>query len=364
MKLIKNEILDHEYWNIVKGIGIILVVVGHLCWDLTQFIYLFHLPLFFFVSGYLYNEEKYGDNPYLNVAARLKSSWMKYVLIFWVLIWTHNLWINLQIAWVYPGIYDIADIAREMVEALFGQGGESFGITLWFVPVSVMSTCLLGFVVSFSRKVEQAMKKENMKYLVQFVILLGCTLLGYYLEKTKVALPAESQVSLVVMPFLWVGYLLRNAKLDVKAYLNPVAAIVCGVIVWLVSLEYRMDLAMKWVYPAMHIVALLGIYMCLYVAKLGQKISKLKDLLVLYGKETFGIMFLHLPLCRFFDWAYTQLNHKDKFEELYYVIDTVIYPDKFGGLYLFIGLVLSLMICIIFHKVLSQLLSFSFRQGK
>ena len=350
MKLMKNNCLDHEYWDIVKGIGIILVVVGHFCWDLTQFIYLFHLPLFFFVSGYLYNEEKYGDNPYLNVAARLKSSWMKYVLIFWVLIWTHNLWIDLKIAWVYPGTYNIADIAREMVEALFGQGGESFGITLWFVPVSVISTCLLGFVVSFSRKVEGVLQKKNMKYLVQFVILLGCTVLGYYLEKTKVTLPAESQVSLVVMPFLWVGYLLRNVKMDIKAYLNPIVAVVCGVIVWLVSLEYRMDLAMKWVYPAMHIVALLGIYICLCLAKILQKISGVKDILVLYGKETFGIMFIHLPLCRVFDWFYTQLNYKEKFEELYYVIDTVIYPDKFWPLYLCIGLVGSLVLCFAFKK--------------
>lgn len=344
MKLIKNNCLDHEYWDIVKGIGIILVVVGHFCWDLTQFIYLFHLPLFFFVSGYLYNEEKYGDNPYLNVAARLKSSWMKYVLIFWVLIWTHNLWIDLKIAWVYPGTYNIADIAREMVEALFGQGGESFGITLWFVPVSVISTCLLGFVVSFSRKVKGVLQKKNMKYLVQFVILLGCTVLGYYLEKTKVTLPAEFQVSLVVMPFLWAGYLLRNAKLDIKAYLNPVVAIVCGVIVWLVSLEYRMDLAMKWVYPAMHIVALLGIYVCLYIAKLLQGVVKVKDIMVQYGKASFWIMFVHLPMCRVFDWFYINHNFSDRFEELYYVIDTVIFPEKFWGIYLIIGLGLSMLI--------------------
>ncbi|MBQ3558376.1 MAG: acyltransferase family protein [Agathobacter sp.] len=346
MKLIKNDGLDCEYWDIVKGIGIILVVVGHFCWDLTQFIYLFHLPLFFFVSGYLYNEEKYGDNPYLNVAARLKSSWMKYVLIFWVLIWTHNLWIQLKIAWVYPGIYDIADIAREMIEALFGQGGESFGITLWFVPVLVLSTCLLGFVVSFSRKIAGTVKQSNIKYFVQFVILLLCTLLGYYLEKMKVSLPAEAQVSFVVMPFLWVGYLIRNVKLDIKAYLNPIIAFVCGVIVWLVSTEFRMDLAMKWVYPAMHIIALFGIYMCLYLAKIIQRIASIKDVFVLYGKETFGIMFIHLPLCRLFDWCFIQLNYPEQFEELYYVIDTVIFPERFWGLYLFIGLVLSLGICI------------------
>ena len=308
------------------------------------------MPLFFFVSGYLYNEDKYGDKPYLNVASKLKSSWMKYVLVFWILIWTHNLWIRLKIAWVYPGIYDIADIAREMVEALFGQGGESFGITLWFVPVSVLSSCLLGFVVSFSRNVERKFKVTNIKYLVQFVILLGCTLLGYYLEKTKVSLPAEAQVSLVVMPFFWIGYLLRNTKIQIKMYLHAVIALICGVLVYWVSLEYKMDLAMKWVYPAMHVVAFLGIYMCLYVAKLLQKITKIKDIMAQYGQASFWIMFVHLPMCRVFDWFYINANYPDKFEELYYVIDTVIFPEKFWVLYLFIGLGISMLIYQIFQR--------------
>ena len=349
-----NEI-NREYWDIVKGIGIILVVVGHLYWNLTRYIYLFHLPLFFFVSGYLYSEEKYGDNPYLNVASRLKSSWIKYVFVFWILIWTHNLWINLKIAWVYPGIYDFADIMREMVEALFGQGGESFGITLWFVPVSVLSTCLLGFIVSFSRKIHRVTNCTWIKYLVQGFIVLGCTLCGYYLEKTKVSLPAESQVSLVVMPFIWCGYLLRNVKIEIKAYLHWGIAILCGVLVYSASCHYQLDLAMKWVYPMMHLVAFLGIYMCLYVAKLVQKVELLKGMIALYGKASFWIMFVHLPLCRFFDWIYINFNYKDRFEELYYVIDTVIFPDKFWGLYLFIGLGVSMMIYIGYQKLIKLL---------
>ena len=351
MNIIKTNEVNREYWDIVKGIGIILVVIGHFCWDLTRYIYLFHLPLFFFVSGYLYNEEKYGDKPYLNVASRLKSSWMKYVLVFWILIWTHNLWINLKIAWVYPGIYDISDIAREMVEALFGQGGESFGITLWFVPVSVISTCLLGFVVSFSRKIHKLTNQTVMKYLLQFVIILVCTLLGYYLEKTKVSLPAETQVSLVVMPFLWIGYLLRNSRLDIKAYLHWIPAVLCGVLVYIASCYFKMDLAMKWVYPAMHVVAFLGIYMCLYIAKMIQGIKKLNHVIALYGKASFWIMFVHLPLCRVFDWFYINLNFKDQFEELYYVIDTVIFPEKFWPLYLFIGLGITMFIYLLYVKI-------------
>ena len=49
---------DREYWNIMKGIGIICVVIGHSWMQMQNFVYAFHMPLFFFISGYLYDEEK------------------------------------------------------------------------------------------------------------------------------------------------------------------------------------------------------------------------------------------------------------------------------------------------------------------
>ena len=47
-----------------KGIGILLVVIGHMNipQDLSKIIFSFHMPLFFFISGYLYNEKKYSVN--------------------------------------------------------------------------------------------------------------------------------------------------------------------------------------------------------------------------------------------------------------------------------------------------------------
>ncbi len=43
-----------------KGIGVILVVIGHFLASsnlvqLNKFIYTFHMPMFFAISGYLYN---------------------------------------------------------------------------------------------------------------------------------------------------------------------------------------------------------------------------------------------------------------------------------------------------------------------
>lgn len=53
-----NRIISVDY---AKAIGIYLVVLAHtqLCAPLTNWIYVFHMPLFFFISGYLFSFEKH-----------------------------------------------------------------------------------------------------------------------------------------------------------------------------------------------------------------------------------------------------------------------------------------------------------------
>ena len=52
--------------DIVKGIGIALIVLGHIDNAAVNFIYLFHVSLFFIVSGYLFNPEKKAKSFFLN----------------------------------------------------------------------------------------------------------------------------------------------------------------------------------------------------------------------------------------------------------------------------------------------------------
>lgn len=41
--------------DVVKGVGIIAVVIGHLTLSGRQFIFSFHMPLFFIISGFLFS---------------------------------------------------------------------------------------------------------------------------------------------------------------------------------------------------------------------------------------------------------------------------------------------------------------------
>ena len=58
MLIIKNR---DCIFDIAKGIGIILVVLGHCAFSFTNFVYMFHVSLFFIISGYFFSE-KYSEN--------------------------------------------------------------------------------------------------------------------------------------------------------------------------------------------------------------------------------------------------------------------------------------------------------------
>lgn len=342
MEIIENETMDRIFWNILKGIGIVFVVIGHVCPEEMKFVYLFHLPVFFFVSGYLYNEDKYGDNPYKLFAARLKSSWIKYVYACWFIILMHNFFVRNQMVWLRGEEYTLVDVATRMANAMFGDTAEDFANALWYVPVAVIAICLLGIIVYFSRKIYQFTKKTVLKYIFQMMCVLICTLAGYYLEDKQFVLSAHLQVSFVVMPFLWGGYLLRTSKIQFQRYLNPFIAILCSLLLWITNQHYELNLATLQVYPYMHLVAFAGIYVCMYIAKIIRRNIKLCSVFVAFGEASFFIMAIHLPLCRLFDWAYIKLFYTDRFEELYYVISSVVFSEKLWPLYLFVGLGLSL----------------------
>ena len=68
--------------DFIKGIAIFSVVLAH-CWfisdELFEFIYSFHMPLFFCISGYLFNtKKKYGEL----LISKIKTLIIPYILFF------------------------------------------------------------------------------------------------------------------------------------------------------------------------------------------------------------------------------------------------------------------------------------------
>lgn len=79
--------------SIVKGIGIILMVMGHAEVPdlLSNFIYTFHMPLFFIAAGYFFGR-KHLDNPWDFCGRRFKGLYIPFVKWSLVFLILHNLW--------------------------------------------------------------------------------------------------------------------------------------------------------------------------------------------------------------------------------------------------------------------------------
>lgn len=79
--------------SILKGIAIILMVIGHAEAPelLTNFIYTFHMPLFFMAAGYFF-DRKYLASPATFVSKRIKGLYIPFLKWSILFLLLHNVW--------------------------------------------------------------------------------------------------------------------------------------------------------------------------------------------------------------------------------------------------------------------------------
>ena len=95
----KNE--EILYMNVAKALGICLIVIGHSFTEdssstIRSFVYLFHVPLFFMISGYFFKED-YLRTPGRLIFRRIKSLWVPFFSWSLLFILLHNLFFVLHI---------------------------------------------------------------------------------------------------------------------------------------------------------------------------------------------------------------------------------------------------------------------------
>lgn len=97
----KNEDSRDQKFDVVKGIAIVLMVIGHAECDagLRSFIYLFHMSAFFLIAGWFYRAEFSWPGVRKFVGGKLMRLWWPFV--FWCSLFAllHNVLLSLN---VYP----------------------------------------------------------------------------------------------------------------------------------------------------------------------------------------------------------------------------------------------------------------------
>lgn len=183
--------------DMAKGFAMILVMFGHAPFSssIQAEIYTFHLPLFFFMSGYLFSNAKYN-----NFAAFFKKrfitigipyfcfSFIEYIYFF--------LFNNKQ------NVSPLKSLIGTIIPLRFNNGTSHNG-TLWFIVCLFMAELIFFLIVKYT-------KNDKKKIIVCLVgsAIIAC-LYNIYIKKP---LPWSIDVSFFAVVFYGIGYLIKGIE--------------------------------------------------------------------------------------------------------------------------------------------------------
>jgi len=215
-----------DYVDIMKAIGIVLVVVGHSP-GLNEYakitIYSFHMPLFFFISGLLLSNEKLGLKITDYFISQIRALGIPYLFFWFVsyLYWlpTHTLSAS---APEYIGIPWWGPIEGMLI----GNGDTLYvNVVLWFF------TCL--FVTSMVFFVAR-------KLFSYAVLLVTLNILAFiftiYYSRSWPRAPWGLDNAIVAIAFFSAGHAFRQFKLVFLGNVSRRVAIPLGLILFLLML--------------------------------------------------------------------------------------------------------------------------------
>ncbi len=284
-----------DWIDAAKGIGIILVVFSHLTTNGDPnriFMFSFHMPLFFFLSGFVFNNNHSFKTFFLK---RLRALYLPYIL-FLIFDCLSGLAIN-----ILKNGFSFSKIGE--IISLFFQHliGYDLNLSEYLLNAPIWFMCALFFVEIYFYFLVKLPK----------IVPAACAVLFMPLSAIEIIkLPFCLNYFFAVSVFLILGYLSKNALItlfeDYALRFRPrerniilfAVGLIFAVAVYFLSSVNGMvsmqslSLKNRFFY---YTCAILGIVSVLLFARLLQKVR----ILCFYGKNSIVILCLHYYLCRF-----------------------------------------------------------------
>lgn len=272
-----------------KGILILLVVIGHYKRGMTHdIIFLFHMPLFFILSGFLLKKEKLLDTKYLkDRALALMIPYGIYLSLDWLII-RRNFSINM------------------IVHLLWG--GRALDGVYWYTTCLITALFLLGFLI-----------KNFSERSAKLLILTGggiAVLESHLCEHISVldypGMPWSIDVALIAIVYLAIGFYfkmkIRNFMEDSNKLFDTVAVMASLFLIIFCVINYSGDNILyyfdmkpryyKELVLAIVIPCLFGIVLCrtVYWISRIRILNCVQHCFSYLGQVTIPIMYMHVML--------------------------------------------------------------------
>jgi acyltransferase len=197
-----------DWLDLGKGLGMLLVMLGHtnIPVPIKTYIYTFHMPLFFFLSGYLFNLNKFP-----NVKAFLSKRTKTLILPYLCFSLVAYLW------FVFLFYLGQVDYHHNLFLPLLGSfiaTRNSFWTVhtgaLWFMNCLLFTELLFYFLSKVGRS-----KKVIWLGLISLSVM-GCM----YNKMVGKPLPWSIDISMISVGFYGVGFLYKEYKLNLERYIT------------------------------------------------------------------------------------------------------------------------------------------------
>ena len=285
------------YIDIAKGLGILVIVLAHN--DLAgyhptlhKFIYAFHIPLFFFLSGMFFRPERtFGDTFKRRFNTLLKPYFFTLFMIY--------------LGEAAFGNMTFPNIAGRIVKSMYATGKYIDWVQLWFIPhlFAVAMFAWVAWWLIFGR-----IKMDWLRWLAMFAMLAaGVLTMPYFwpfiaplIGKELYGLPFSLDLVFASGFFFLLGYEVNRKPLE-KFFASPlVLALTFGLLLAsILFLPPTLDFNTR-TYPSLWIntaEAVLGIAMILSLARNLEKWSeKLAGVFRYFGRISLVILIFHVPI--------------------------------------------------------------------
>ena len=289
----EDRLMDGRHSNFIdmlKGIGIGLVVIGHSGFAYSNIIYLFHMALFFIVSGYCYKEKKISMGSWAK--KKLKPLWIpNFVSVLIVCLMT-NVLLSLHIVSVdaYPP-FTLKNFIVCVIKAFLFSGGSQLLGANWF-----FRTLFWGLLL-YEITNRLLLRLNKNKWVLVFTICLVFLMAGWGFTRQ---LGHGMYFNLLSVPILLeMGRFIRSKDL-INRYKNKRYTVACSFcfFVGLVILSKFGSITMNYnviVNPLFFLAcSSLGFFLCAGIADFVLRHSGKIGVFTIYmGKNSLIIMLLH-----------------------------------------------------------------------
>lgn len=340
-----------DFLDIAKGIGIILVLYSHSCGFpiFGNAVVAFYMPLFFFVSGYVYRE---GRTPAENIKRKLKQLLIPYAGYTLLLYAEHILLavIKHELTWeniimpllgaLYSRAALYADMTGDNIFFLLLSNGP-----LWFIT-AMASGCVIFYLL-----VERFLKNKKDMIVITAVLTAITAIFAYCPYLLPWSLDTASAVALFMLMGAKLGQIQYFGDENKKQF-NIIVVCLATLVYCLVTQvaepinlsirEFGYDgiLGAFWFLAAASAGVLIFLWLCRYIEKF-----RWTRIFILIGKHTYSIMALHILLFKYLTKVYYIFNMQFEFNRgciWYWVYWTVLFA-------------VVIVICVAFDYVLDLL---------